>query len=188
MKRDLGRRAQLLEGLMDSLDIVDPADFSDQGDTTNNIKSKRENRELCWRSRSPVKPVGFGSESFELGILWCDDASRLLRFMGQLDGMLNDHDSYGDILRIAHTCGRDTIFTIQMQPAKFSNLMLKMAIIPGVERVATKGPLATGTLAILPQKSGAQLLSGISLSERIHITLKEPILTRREQELVPVLA
>jgi len=187
MKRDLVRRTQVLRGLEDSLDILDPADFSDQLDTTNIIRSKRENRELCWRSRSPVKPVGFGSESFELGILWCGDASRLLRFMGQLDGMLHDSDSYGDILRIAHTCGRDTIVTIQMQPTKFSNLMLKMAIMPGVERVA-KGPLATGTLAIIPRKSGAQLLSGISLSKRIHITLKEPILTRREQELVPVLA
>ena len=187
MKRDLGRRAQLLGGLMDSLDIVDPADFSDQGDTTNNIKGKRKNRQLCWKSRLPVKPVGFGSESFELVILSCGDASRLLRFMGQLDGMLHDSDSYGDILRIAHTCGGDTIVTIQMQPTKFSNLMLKMAIMPGVERVA-KEPLATGTLAIIPQKSGAQLLSGISLSKRIHITLKEPILTRREQELVPVLA
>ena len=187
MKKDLGRRAQLLGGLMDSLDIVDPADFSDQGDTTNNIKSKRKNRELCWRSRSPVKPVGFGSESFELGILWCGDASRLLRFMGQLDGMLHDSDSYGDILRIAHTCGRDTIVTIQMQPTKFSNLMLKMAIMPGVERVA-KGPLATGTLAIIPQKSGAQLLSGISLSKRVRVSLKETEVARQEPELVPVLA
>ena len=187
MKKNLGRRAQLLEGLMDSLDIVDPADFSDQGDTTNNIKGKRKNRQLCWRSRSPVKPVGFGSESFELVILWCSDASRLLRFMGQLDGMLHDPDSYGDILRIAHTCGRDAIVTIQMQPAKFSNLMLKMAIMPGVERL-TKEPCATGTLAILPQKSGAQLLSGIGLSKRVHITLKEPILARQEQELVPALA
>ena len=187
MKKDLGRRAQLLEGLMDSLDIVDPADFSDQGDTTNNIKSKRKNRQLCWRSRSSVKPVSFGSESFELGIPSCNDASRLLRFMGQLDGMLHDSDSYGDILRIAHTCGRDTIITIQMQPAKFSNLMLKMAIMPGVERLA-KEPWTTGTLTIIPQKSEAQLLSGISLSKRIHITLKEPILARQEQELVPALA
>ncbi len=187
MKKDLGRRTQLLRGLMDSPDILDPADFSDQGDTTNNIKSKRKNRELCWRSRSSVKPVGFGSESFELVILSCGDASRLLRFMDQLDGMLHDSDSYGDILRIAYTCGRDTIVTIQMQPTKFSNLMLKMAIMPGVERVA-KGPLATGILAIIPQKSGAQLLSGISLSKRIHVTLEEPILARREQELVPALA
>ncbi len=187
MKKDLGRRTQLLEGLMDSLDIVDPADFSDQGDTTNNIKSKRKNRELCWRSRSPVKPMGFGSESFELVILSCGDAFRLLRFMGQLDGMLHDSDSYGDILRIAHTCGRDAIVTIQMQPAKFSNLMLKMAIMPGVERVAEE-PWATGALAIIPQKSGAQLLSSISLSKRIHVTLKEPILARQEQELVPALA
>ena len=187
MKNDLGRRARLIGGLMDSLDIVDPADFSDQGDTTNNIKSKRKNRELCWRSRSPVKPVGFGSESFELVILWCDDASRLLRFMGQLDGMLHDSDSYGDILRIAHTCGRDTIVTIQIQPTKFSNLMLKMAIMPGVERVA-KGPLATGTLAILPQKSGAQLLSGISFSKRVRVSLKETEVARQEPELVPVLA
>ena len=187
MKKDLVRRTQVLRGLEDSLDILDPVDFSDQGDTTNNIKSKRKNRELCWGSRSPVKPVGFGRESFELVILWCDDASRLLRFMGQLDEMLQYPDSYGDILRIAHTWSRGTVVTIQMQPTKFSNLMLKMAIMPGVERVA-KGPLATGTLAIIPQKSGAQLLSGISLSKRIHITLKEPILAKREQELVPVLA
>ena len=187
MKKDLVRRTQVLRGLEDSPDILDPADFSDQGDTTNNIKSKRKNRELCWRSRSPVKPVGFGSESFELGILWCDDASRLLRFMGQLDGMLHDSDSYGDILRIAYTCGRDTIVTIQMQPTKFSNLMLKMAIMPGVERVA-KGPLATGTLAIIPQKSGAQLLSGINLSKRVRISLKETEVARQEPELVPVLA
>ena len=187
MKKDLVRRTQVLRGLEGSLDILDPADFSDQGDTTNNIKSKRKNRKLCWRSRSLVKPVGFGSESFKLALLWCGDASRLLRFMGQLDGMLHDSDSYGDILRIAHTCGRDTIVTIQMQPTKFSNLMLKMAIMPGVERVA-KGPLATGTLAIIPQKSGARLLSGISLSKRIRVSLKEIDVARREQELVPVLA
>ena len=187
MKKDLVRRAQVLRGLEDSLDILDPADFSDQGDTTNNIKSKRKNRELCWRSRSPVKPVGFGSESFELVISWCSDASRLLRFMGQLDGMLHDSDSYGDILRIAHTCGRDTIVTIQMQPTKFSNLMLKMAIMPGVERVA-EGPWTTDDLAIIPQKSGAQLLAGISLSKRIHVSLKETEVARQEPELVPVLA
>ena len=107
--------------------------------------------------------------------------------MGQLDGVLHDPDSYGDILRIAHTCGRDTIVTIQTQPTKFSNVMLKMAIMPGVERVA-EGPRTTDTLAILPHKSGTQLLAGISLSKRIHVTLKEPILARREPELVPVLA
>ena len=183
MKKDLGRRTSALQELVDSLDILDSADFRDQVGT----KNERKNSELCWRSRLPVKPSGFGAESFELIVLPLGDAPRLLRFMGQLEGMLHDDDTYGDILRSAHTWDHGTAVTIQMQPAKFSNLVLKMAIMPEVEKVAEE-PGAISTLTILPQKSRAQLSSGISLSKRIRVTLKEPILARLEPELIPVLA
>ena len=166
MKKELGRRTSALLELADSLDILDSADFRDQVGT----KNERKNSELCWRSRLPVKPSGFGAESFELVVLPCGDAPRLLRFMGQLDGMLHDDDSYGDILRTAHTWEGGAVITIQMQPTKFSNLVLKMALIPEVDKVA-EGPPATGAVSSFLQRFGSLLMSAISAGRKICITL-----------------
>ena len=186
MKKNNGKKSNLQQ-LADALDLMDPKDLSDQSDTTPIIKNKRENRELCWRSRAPVKPVGFGSESFELVVLPCGDATRLLRFMGQLDGMLHDPDSYGDILRTAHTWDRGTVVTIQMQPTKLSNLAIKLAILPEVEKVEDELS-ARSIFSSTTKKFRGLPASSIRPSKRIHVTLKEPILARQEPELVPVLA
>ncbi len=166
MKKEPGRRTSALRELADSLDILNPADFRDQVGT----KNERKNSELCWRSRLPVKPSGFDAESFELVVLPCGDAPRLLRFMGQLDGMLHDDDSYGDILRTAHTWEGGAVITIQLQPTKLSNLVLKMALIPEVDKVA-EGPPETGAAFSFLQRFGNVLMSAISASKKICITL-----------------
>ena len=166
MNKDIGRRIQELLELADSLDILDSADFRDQVGT----KNERKNSELCRRSRLPVKPSGFDAESFELIVLPLGDAPRLLRFMGQLEGMLHDDDTYGDILRTAHTWEGGAVITIQMQPTKFSNLVLKMALIPEVDKVA-EGPPARGAVSSFVQRFGSLLMSAISASRKICITL-----------------
>ena len=164
--KEVGKKTSALLELADSLDILDPADFRDQVGT----KNERKNSELCWRSRLPVKPSGFDAESFELVVLPRGDAARLLRFMGQLDGMLRDDDTYGDILRTAHTWEGGAVITIQMQPTKFSNLVLKMALIPEVDKVAEEPP-ATGAGPSFLQRFGSLLMSAINASRKICITL-----------------
>ncbi len=187
MKKDMSLNSQALRGLADSIDIMNPADFSSQDDTTSNIKIKRANWDLCWRSQSPVKSVSFGSESFELAIQSCGDTFPLLRFMGQLDGMLNDPDSYGDILRIAHTRDCGTVVTIQIQPTKLGNLMLKFATIPEVEKVE-KEPVATSVFFRSTGKFTRLPTSSVKPSTRICITLREANFAMQEQVLMPVLA
>ncbi len=154
MKMGLGRGTSALLGLANSLDILNPADFRDQVGT----KNERKNSEICWRSRLPVKSSGFGAESFKLVVLPCGNAPRLLRFMGQLDGMLHDDDTYGDILRAAHTWESGAVITIQMQPTKFSNLVLKMAFILEVDKVA-EGLPARGAVSSFLQRFGSLLMS-----------------------------
>ena len=187
MNKDLNLKTQVLRDIAGSIDIMNPADFSSQDDITSSIKSKRINREIYWRSQSAVKPIGLDSESFELAILSCGDVSSLLRFMGQLDGMLNDPDSYGDILRTAHTRDCGTIVTIQMQPAKIGNLMLKFANLPEVEKVEQE-PVAIGVSSGSAGESARLPISSSEPDKRIYITLKEADFVMREQVLVPVLA
>ena len=126
--KEIGRKTQALRGLAGSLDIIDSKEFSEP-----EIKDRRENKEACWRSRLPVKSLGLPEAAVELVVLPCDGTYQLLRFMGQLDGMLHDPNSYGDILRTAHTWGCGTVIMIQMQPTKLSNLAIKLAIMPEVE-------------------------------------------------------
>ena len=167
MKGKTGLRPRVLRELADSIDIMNPADFSSQDDTTSNIKIKKANRELYWRNQSPAKPMSTGNESFEIAIISCGATFPMLRFMGQLDGMLNDTDSYGDILRTAYTSNRGTVITIQIQPSKLGNLMNKIAAMPEVAKVE-KEPVAT--------------------SAKICISLREPNFAIQEPELTPVLA
>ena len=181
--KELGRRTQALRELADSLDTIGSDGLSASLET----KNRRKNREVCWRSRLPVKPLGLVDESVELVVLPRSSTSQLLRFMGQLDERLLDTDNYGSILRTAYSWDSSVVITILMESAKLSNLVIKLANMSEVETVEEE-PLATGVFSSTIEKFRGLPASSIRPSKRIRVTLKESILARQEQELVPVLA
>ena len=183
MKKDLGRKTQALRELADSLDIIGSDELSASLET----KSRRKNREVCWRSRLPVKPLGLLDESVELVILPRGNTSQLLKFMGQLDERLLDIDNYGSILRTAYSSDGSIVITILMEPTKLSNLAMKLAIMPEVDKVEEELP-EIGILPGYAKKFKALPASTIKPSKRFYATLKELILARQEPELVPVSA
>jgi len=186
MEKDLGRRSQALRELADSLDIIGP-EGPDGLSASLETKNRRKNREVSWRSRLPVKPLGLLNESVELVVLPRGSTSQLLRFMGQLDERLLDTDNYGSILRTAYSSDGSITITILMESTKLSNLVIKLDIMPEVEKVEEELPART-IFSSTTEKFRGLPPSSIRPSKRIHVTLKEPILAWQELELVPVLA
>ena len=193
MKDNNGKKSNLQQ-LADTIDLMDPKDLSDQSDTTPIIKSKRENRELCWRSRSPVRPASYDTESFELMVLPCGDTSEIFKFMGYLEMALHDADSYGDILRISFKSGCSVIVTMQISPTKFNNLVLKLSALSGVEKIILSGVeeiteelQVTGTLMGRDQKSKVNVLSSVDSDRSFQILMKKREAVHQEESLpVPV--
>ena len=183
MKKDLGRKTSALRELTDLLDITS----SDELMASLETKNRRENREVCWRSRLPVKPLGLLDESVDLVVLPRGNTSHLLRFMGQLDERLLDVDNYGSILRTAYSSDGSIVITILMEPGKLSNLVIKLVIMSEVEKVEEELP-ERGIFASTTGKSRGLPAVSTRPSKRIYATLQEPILARQEPELVPVSA
>jgi len=180
--KEIGRKTQALRGLADSLDIIYSKELSEP-----ETKDRRENREVSWRSRLPMRPLGLLNEAVELVVLPRDGTSQLLRFMGQLDERLLDPDNYGTILRTAYSWDGSVAIAILMEPTKLSNLVIKLAILPEVEKVEDELS-ARSIFSSTTKKFRGLPASSIRPSKRIHVTLKEPVLARQEPELVPVLA
>ena len=180
--KKIDRKTQALRELIDTLDIIDSKELSEP-----ETKDRRENREVSWRSRLPVRPLGLLNEAVELVVLPYDGTSQLLRFMGQLDTTLLDADNYGTILRTAYSWDGSVAITILMEPTKLSNLAIKLAILPEVEKVEDELS-ARSIFSSTTEKFRGLPASSIRPSKRIHVTLKESILARQEPELVPVLA
>ena len=136
----------------------------------------------------PVKPLGLLDESVGLVVLPHGGTSQLLGFMGQLDEILLDTDSYGSVLRTAYSWDGSILITILMEPVKLDNLVTKLAIMPEIEKVEEELPAARGVFSSAIEKFRNLPASSINSSKRIYVTLKESILARQELELVPVLA
>jgi hypothetical protein len=183
MGKRFTQRTQGLQGLANSLDTVSSEGLSASLETRN----RRENRRVSWRSRLPVKPLGLLDESIELVVLPRGDTSQLLRFMGQLDERLLDADNYGSILRTVYLWDGSIIITILMESTKIGNLVVKLSIMPEVEKVEEELP-AGSILSGTAEKSMGLSVSGVRSGKRICVTLKEPVPVRRERELVPALA
>ena len=186
MEKNNGKKSNLQQ-LADALDLMDPKDLSGQSDTTPIMKNKRENWVLTRNIPSPVRPASYDAESFELMVLPCGDTSEIFKFVGHLDMMLHDVDSYGDILHTSFNSGCSVTVTMQISPTKFNNLVLKLAIMPEVEKVAEELP-ARSIFSSTTEKFRGLPASSIKPSKRTYVTLKEPILAWQEPELIPVLA
>jgi len=164
MNKDIGRRIQELLELADSLDM----------------ENERKNRELCWRSRLPVKPAGLVDESVELVIPPSADAARLLRFMCRVEKSLHDnYDDYAGIMHTVGSCDRGVIITVSLGSIALSSLLEQLGNMPEVERVEEES-LARDAFSSRGRKLGVLLNSSISPSKRFCITLKETSMTRPE--------
>ena len=175
MKKELGGRSQTLQGLADSLDILGPAGLSEPLETEN----ERKNRELCWRSRLPVKPGSGIDNSVDVVVLPGNNEPRLLlRFMGQLYEGLHDQENYSMILHAACSSVGQALVTILIQPTKLGNLVIKLANMPEVEEVREEPP-ASAILSSFPVKFACLPMSSIGTNKRLVVTLQntEPAYT-----------
>jgi len=179
----LDRRTQALRGLAGSVDIVGPLDIAGPGgvSTSLGMQNERKNRELCWGSRSPAKPVGLVDESVELVLPSCDNAPRLLKLMGRLENRLHEHDSYGSVMRTAHLWDGSVTIKILMQPTKFSSLVIKLANMSEVERVE-EGSHITNAFSSFPDEFGGSLVSNSRPTKSVRVTLKEADIARQEPQ------
>ena len=178
----LGRRPRALRELAGSVDIVGPLNIAGPGGVSTSLamQNERKNRELCWRSRLPAKPVGLVDESVELVVPPCDNARRLLKLMGQLENRLHEDGSYGSIMRTAYLRDGGITIKVLMQPTKFSSLVIKLANMSEVERVEEESHV-TGAFSSFPNKFGGPLVSNIRPTKNVRVTLKEVDIARRER-------
>ena len=93
--KNQGGRTKELEELVNSLTSPSSSGPSDSLVKNNELKKTQ----VYWRNRSPENPVGLVEEAVDLVIPSLDNASRLLRFIDQLEETLHDHDTYGSIMR-----------------------------------------------------------------------------------------
>lgn len=175
--QNLGPRTQALRELAGSVDIIGPAGVS----TSLGMQNERKNRELCWRSRLPAKPVDLVDESVELVVPPCDNARRLLKLMGYLENRLCEDDSYGSVMRTAYLRDGGITITILMQPTKISSLVTKLANMSEVERVE-EGSHMTGAFSSFPNKFWGSLVSGIRPTKNVRVTLKETDIARCDSQ------
>ncbi len=131
-----------------------------------------------YRNRHSVEEfASLMEEVVELVIPPPANAVWLLRFMCHMGEIL--HDDFASIICTVGSWDRDTVITIQPQPTTSASLPILLANIPEVEKVEEES-LARGIFSSFPRKLGLLPMLGINLSKRIHITLKEPDMTRQE--------
>ena len=193
MKDTNGKKSNLQQ-LSHALDLMDLKDLSDESDTTPVIKNKRENRELSRNILSSVRPANHDAESFELMVLPCGDTSEMFKFMRYLDMALHDADSYGDILFTSFKPGGIVIVTMQISPAKFNNLIDKLSVLSGVEKIILSGVdeiseelQATAALRGCDQKSKVNVLSSVDSDRSFQVLMGKREAVHQEESLpVPV--
>ena len=104
----------------------------------------------------------------------------LLRFMAQLEEILRHDDSRGSILSTVGSRDCSTVITVLLESTQVSNLVIKLAFIPDVEKVE-EGPLATGAFSSFADRLRVLLTSNINTSKRLYLTLEETDVARQEQ-------
>jgi len=109
-------------------------------------------------------------EAVELVIPPPTNGAQLMRFMCQLAEIL--HDGFASIIGTVGSWDRGTVITIRQHAVTDASLVLALAQIAGVEKVAEE-PVARGAFSNLPRKLGLLPRLGINPSQRIRVTLQE---------------
>ncbi len=138
-------------------------------------------RQVYRISPSPKERDNVVEEAVELVVPPPVNAAQLLRFMCQLGEIL--HDGFASIICTVGSWDRGTTITIRSYSTP-SSLLITLANMAEVEKIEEE-PLARDIFPSFTKKLGLLPRSRISLSKRIHVTLKETDIAR--QELVTVL-
>lgn len=137
-----------------------------------------------YRERHSLKEgEGLVQETVELVVPHPANAAQLLRFMCQLGEVF--HEDFASIICTTGTWDRNTVITVQLQPAMFASLLIQLTNMPEVEKIEEE-TLARGVFSSFANKFGLLPRLGINPSKRLRVTLKEPGIAR--QELMPVSA
>ena len=96
----------------------------------------------------------------------------LLRFMVQLEKILRDDDSRGSMLSTVRSWDCGTIITVMLEPTQVSNLVIKLACMPDVEKVGEDWP-ATDAFSSFADRHRVLPTSSINPSKRFYLTLEE---------------
>lgn len=141
-------------------------------------------REVYWSKQSPDYREDSAEEAVELVVPPPTNATRLLRFMCQLEESFHyNRDNYAYITHSVGSWNRGTVITILLQPSRLTSLLDKLGNITEVEKVEEE-PVAKGAVSSLPKEFGVLPRSSISPSKRIRVTLKETSMASQKPVVV----
>ena len=126
-------------------------------------------REIYWSKQSPEGRKVPVEETVELAVPPPTSAAQLLRFICQLDEMLED--TYASVSQMIGTWDLGTLITVSIGRSLLSDLLDKLSHMPDVEKVEEE-PTARGAVPDYQRRLGAVLRTRISPSKRIRVTLK----------------
>jgi len=188
--REVDRRTQVLTELSGSLG------FSDMVVKTNELKKTRP----YWRNQPLGDRKALDEEVVDV-VIPPHNVAIQFRFITQLEKILDDYNSHGNIIRIVPSWDRGTVIAISMRPSKLNSLLDKLGNMPEVEKAEEIENELSGQPAVPIFSKRFELLtrSGIKPSKKVRVTLKESeeaengLATTRDthtaiQERIPVLA
>ena len=140
-------------------------------------KNELKKMQVYWRNQPVGNLAGLVEEAVDLVISPADNAARLFRFIGQLEGTL--HDRQVGIKHMAPSWDWGTVITILPRSRTLADLIDKLDNMTDVEKVEAE-PLAGSAISTFPKRFGFLTRLGISPSKRIHVTLKQTSIARQE--------
>ena len=109
----------------------------------------------------------------DLIIISPNDANMPLNLVSQLQEVLDDGESRGNIIRTFYPSLKIIAVTVEVEENQFGNLMIKLAYLSEVERL--DGEIkAQEEFSSSPAKYVGSTKSDIEPTEKIYIILKEP--------------
>ncbi len=135
-------------------------------------------REVYWSKYPPGEGKDFTREAVELVIPAPPqaEAAQLLRFLCQLEEILNDN--YNSIMRVVGSWDEGATIALTLQPNTLAGLLGKLANMPNIKTIKEE-PLVKRTISNLANKFGVLLKLGTNPSRRIRITLRKTEMARR---------
>jgi len=124
-----------------------------------------------------IETAAIQEEAVELVVPPSTNIPWLLRFMVQLEKILHDNDSRGSMLSTVRSWDCGAVITVLLEPTQVSNLVIKLACMPDVEKVEEDWP-ATGAFSSFADRLRVLPTSSINPSKRFYLTLKEPDVAR----------
>lgn len=189
--KEVDRRTQVLTELSGSLG------FSDMVVKTNELKKTRP----YWRNQAPGDHRVLDEEAVDVVIPPHGNVAMQFRFIIQLEKILDDYNSHGNIIRMVPSSCRGTVMTVSIKLSKLNSLLDKLGDLPEVEKAEEIENELSGqpVVPIFSKRFEFLTRSGIKPSKRVRVTLKESdraessLATTRDthtaiQERIPVLS